>query len=36
MGARVMTIACKNAVFDLSCFMNLTRYGEMTAENLAN
>ena len=36
MGAKVMTIACKNPVFDLSRFMNLTKYGEMIAENLAN
>ena len=36
MGAKVLTIACKNAVFDLSCFMNLTKYEEMIAENLAN
>ena len=29
-------ISCKNAVFDLLCFIKLTKYGEITADNLAN
>ena len=32
----MITVSCKDAVLDLLCFINLTKLGEIRADNLVN
>ena len=35
-GEKTITISCKNYIFNLLCFINLTKYREIIADNLVN